>query len=100
MLIYHKHLFKVFQETNLNPGRGPGALADCQAKLLCIPRQVAACLKICQIFCLIVYEGCCTIRAVSYFAFSEETQEQAPSVSDREIRGCPGRVALLGLQLC
>lgn len=36
MLNYHKHLFKVFRETNPNPGRGPGALADSQAKLLCI----------------------------------------------------------------
>lgn len=100
MLIYRRHLVKVFQETNLKPGRGPGALADCRTKLLRIRRQVAACLKICQIFYLIIYEGCFTIRAVSYFAFLEETQEQAPSASDREIRGCPERVALLGLQLC
>lgn len=100
MLIYHKHLFKVFQETNPNPGRGPSASADCQAKLLCIRRQVAACVQICQIFYLIIYEGCFTIRAVYYFAFSEETQEQAPSASDGKVQGCPGRVALLGLQCC
>lgn len=69
--------FKVFQETNPSPGRGPSALDDCQVKLLCIMRQVASCLKICQIFYLIIYEDCFPVRVVSYFAFSEETQEQA-----------------------
>lgn len=86
VLIYDKYLLKVFQVTNLKPGRGPSALADCQAKLLYIHSQVAACLKICQIFCLIIYDVC-TITAVSYFTFSEETHSRASSASDRKIWG-------------
>jgi len=98
MLIYCKHLFKVFQETNPNPSTCPGALPDCQVKMLCICRQVAASLKICQIFYLIIYEGCFTIRAVSYLHSLRKHKNRLP-LPVTGIQGCPGRTTLLGWQL-